>query len=134
MLIYAAPEDMPGRPDNAEDVLLLASRLVYEATVTAFYRTTTDGMPADPAVRDLLRRATIAQAAHWADLDIDPTQGAAGVTSKRQATSKSIGSASVSYQAGSTSEQDQVAALTTLCPIAVAILAPLRRGPVIVHG
>lgn len=137
MLVYAAPEDMPGpRPENAEEVLLLASRLVYEATVTAFYRTGSDGMPTDPTVRSLFKQATIAQAKYWADLDIDPTMGAIGATSEKRVSTKSIGSASVSYDFRAA--QDNVAAriesLNTLCATADAILAQVRRGPVIVHG
>lgn len=137
MLVYAAPEDMPGPPpENADEVLLLASGLVYEATVTAFYRTDSSGMPSDPYVRSLFKKATVAQAQHWASLDIDPTQGSIGATSEKRISTKAIGSASVSYDVRAA--QDNVAAriesLTSLCATAMAILALLRRGPVIVHG
>ena len=36
MPIYATPDDLTDPPENAEDVILLASALVTEATMTAF--------------------------------------------------------------------------------------------------
>ena len=134
MPIYATPDDLTDPPENAEDVILLASALVTEATMTAFYSVDAEGVPTDEDTRTRFKAATIAQANHWTGLGIDPTQGAAGVTGQRQATSKSIGSASISYEAGETAAQDRLAALHTLAPMAVAILGHLTKCPVIVHG
>lgn len=136
MPVYADPDDLGKDPPEQAGVwLLLASRVIEHATLTAFYRTDPDTLlPTEPDVRELFRAATVAQVAYWQALDLDPTQGDAGVTSERRAASKSIGSASVSYESGATADTDRVNALRTLAPAAVAILDRLPRGPVIVHG
>lgn len=134
MPIYATPDDLNDPPENAETYLILASVLVTEATMTAFYAVDAEGVPTDEDTRTRFKAATVAQVNHWTGLGIDPTQGAAGITAERRATSKSIGSASVSYEAAETEVQDRMAALHTLAPMAVAILDHLARGPVIVHG
>ena len=134
MPTYATPDDLTDPPANADHMLILASALVTEATMTAFYSVDAEGVPTDEDTRTRFKAATVAQVNHWTSLGIDPTQGAAGVTGQRQATSKSIGSASISYEAGETAAQDRLAALHTIAPMSVAILDHLARGPVIVHG
>lgn len=134
MPVYAAPEDFFDPPESVESQIRLASRLVEDATVTAFYRADADGMPVDEDVRDLFKAATIAQVEYWARLDIDPAQGEAGVTQKREVSSKSIGSASLAYESSERSMSDRLASLTTLGPDALAILGSLARGRVIVRG
>ncbi len=105
-------------PANADSLLTLASLLVEDATKTAFYQTDTDGYPASGAIRGLFRDATAAQAMFWADQGIDPARGPTGI--KRQATSKSLGGASFSYE--SSGRNDQLEALTELCPLAYLLL------------
>ena len=134
MPVYAEPSDLPEGLDDAEDLLLLASALVSEATVTARYKVDSAGLPVAAELRNLFKAATIAQATYWHRLDIDPTEGAAGVTAKRLAASKSIGSASITYESGEAATQARLDALSTLAPAALAILGSLAQGPVIVHG
>lgn len=134
MPVYAEPSDLPDEVDDAEDVLLLASAVVTEATITGRYEIDADGLPVDDELRGLFKAATVAQANYWRRLRIDPTQGAAGVTAERLASSKSIGSASVSYESGESTVQTRLDALSTLAPAASAILGSLAHGPVIVHG
>ena len=135
-LVYATPQDLAEQPENAQSVLLIASLLVRRHTVTAFYRTDEMGMPRDEAVRALFRAATIAQVEFWVAHEIDPVRGAIGITGSTQVSSKSIGSAFVSYDSSATerSVADRLASLDSLCPTATAILDGLPRGPVIVHG
>lgn len=135
-LVYATPQDLAEQPENAQSVLLIASLLVRRHTVTAFYRTDEMGMPRDEAVRALFRAATIAQVEFWVAHDIDPVRGAIGVTGSTQVSSKSIGSASVSYdfRAAQDNVASRLASLDSLAPTAAAILEALPRGPVIVHG
>lgn len=134
MPVYASPADLPDGVEASETVLLLASALVDEATLTAHYQVDDDGLPVDPSILSLLRAATIAQVTYWDELGVDPVQGAAGVVSQRQASSKSIGSASVAYESGEARTQARVDALRSLGPAATAALGALMHGPVIVHG
>lgn len=136
MPTYATPDDLTDPPENAEDVILLASALVTEATMTAFYSVDADGVPTDEDTRTRFKAATIAQVNHWTGLGIDPTQGVAGLTDERRVSTKSIGSASVSYDFRGMQDnvEARAEALHTLAPMAVAILGHLMRGPVIVHG
>lgn len=135
-LVYATPEDLQNPPENAADMLLIASLLVRRHTVTAFYRTDEMGMPRDEGMRALFRAATVAQVEFWVAHDIDPVRGAIGITGSTQVSSKSIGSASVSYDSSATERNvaDRLASLDCLCPTAAAILDGLPRGPVIIHG
>lgn len=137
MPVYATPDDLAGLdspPTDPEPWLVLASVLVERATMTAIYRTDDDGLPIHAGTREAFRAATVAQVAYWQALDLDPTLGSAGVTGKRLATSKSIGSASVSYESSERATSDRAASLTQLGPAALAALGWLARGPVIVHG
>jgi hypothetical protein len=95
-------------PPNALLLLRSASILVSRATLTARYDVNASGHASDPDVIDALRDATCSQAALWIAASIDPAAG----TTQPAATpvsSKSIGSASVSYD---TSESASVTAMT----------------------
>ncbi|MGP5484576.1 hypothetical protein ACTXMZ_16500 [Brachybacterium alimentarium] len=134
MPVYASPTDLPEGVEASEAELLLASALVDEAALTARYRVDDEGLPVDPSILARFRAATVAQVTYWHELGIDPVQGAAGVVSQRQASSKSIGSASVAYESGEARTQARVDALRALGPAAAAALGALTRGPVIVRG
>lgn len=135
-LVYATPDDLNDPPENADAMLLIASLIVRRHTVTTFYRTDSMGMPRDEDVRALFRAATVAQVEFWVAHDIDPVRGAIGVTEGKMVSTKSIGSASVSYdfRAAQDNVASRLASLDSLCPTAAAILDSLPRGPVIVHG
>jgi len=106
MTIYATPEQLrvfmfgadssEQTPVNASLLLRKASGLVSDATKAAVYETTSDGLASDPAVADALRTATLQQAEAWALNGIVPGTLAA---TKQRVASKSLGGASVSYEA-----------------------------------
>lgn len=123
MLIYASAQDVPHVDGVDVDASIrAASALLRRETLTAVYDTDAEGYPADPELRDAFRDAVVAQVVYWAGLRVDPSLGAAGITSKGVASSKSIGSASVTYQVAETATTDRVAALATLAPAARDIL------------
>lgn len=136
MPVYATPDDLTDPPENALSQLRLASALVDDATLTAFYRTDADGMPIDEDIRELFKAATIAQVEYWAVLDVNPAHGAAGITEEARASTKQIGSASISYEFRFAQQnlRDRLASLNTLGPEALAILGHLAHGRVIVRG
>jgi hypothetical protein len=131
VLTYATTEDLTiwmdpdPAPGNAGALLRSASGLVRSSTKMATYATDTDGYPTDTALRTVFREAVCAQAKYWADHKVDPSLGAAGV--KPAATSKSIGSASITYAPGASAED-----VLGLAPDAHTILANagLRGGTV----
>lgn len=122
MRLYATPEDLAEWldpvPENAASLLRSASGLVRSETMTARYATDTDGYPTDTALRTAFRDAVCAQVKFWADLKVDPSTGAAGV--RPAAASKSIGGASITYEAGATAAK--VEALNAMSPDAWYIL------------
>ncbi len=131
MLLYATPEDltpdwMPAAPTNAASLIRSASRLVRRATLTAYYATDAAGAPTAVTVVQAMRDATCAQVASWVEADISPLAGAAKASSAPVA-SKSLGSASVSYDtsaaASVTAMAARAAAATSLCQEAGMILA-----------
>lgn len=98
---YATVVDLVGwtltdEPDNAEALLVAASRFIRDATMTAVYDVDDGDLPTDPVTLKAFKDAVCAQAATWAALSIDPTKGAAGDTGV--AVQKSIGSASIQRQ------------------------------------
>jgi hypothetical protein len=99
-------------PANAAALLRSASSLIRAETRSARYATDTDGYPTDTALRTVFREAVCAQAKFWADHKVDPGLGPAGVTPA--AVSKSIGGASITYEAGATAAKAE----------AVAVLSP----------
>ncbi|TSI11968.1 hypothetical protein [Brevibacterium aurantiacum] len=134
MPVYAEPSDLTNAPDNAISQIRLASSLVDDATLTAFYTVDAEGMPINEDIRARFKAAVVAQVSYWAELGINPALGVAGITSERVATSKSIAGASISYESGERSSLEKSNALTVLGPEAIAVLGYLVRGPVIVRG
>lgn len=127
MRTYATAEDLAAEPwnstpTNAASLLRSASTLIEAKTLTAIYRTTPDGYPASAAVRNIFKDAACAQASYWAANDLDPAAGPVKEATKRQAASKSIGGASISFESSQSGAQARVAALTELSPEAYNIL------------
>ena len=130
MLIYATTAELTtwlgvAAPANAAALLRSASILVHRATMTAIYDVDAiTSLPTDADQLAAFRDATCSQAASWIALAIDPAKGAAGVKS---VTSKSIGSASISYANAQAISNAAVSALadaaTSLCQEALLILA-----------
>lgn len=52
-------------PEDAARLLVRATELVADHTITAVYDTDTDGNASDPAVVEALSKATCAQVEHW---------------------------------------------------------------------
>ncbi|SMX76773.1 hypothetical protein [Brevibacterium antiquum] len=134
MPVYATPADLTDPPENAESQIRLASSLVDDATLTAFYTVDAEGLPINEDIRSRFKAAVVSQVDYWAALDINPAHGIAGVAAKRVATSKSIAGASISYESGERSALELSNALTVLGPDARAILGTLAHGRVIVRG
>lgn len=134
MPVYAIPADLTDPPENAESQIRLASSLVDDATLTAFYTVDAEGLPIDEDIRSRFKAAVVAQVGYWSELGVNPALGVAGVSSERVATSKSIAGASISYESGERSSLEKSNALTVLGPEAMAVLGYLVRGPVMVRG
>jgi len=130
MLIYATSGEFAtwlgvAAPTNAANLLRSASILVHRATMTAVYDVdAVTSLPTDVDQLAAFRDATCSQVATWVALAVDPAKGAAGV---KVVTSKSIGSASVSYANAQALANPAVSALadaaTSLCQEALLILA-----------
>jgi len=129
VLIYATSAELTTwgvtPPTNATTLLRSASILVHRATMTAIYDVDpVTSLPVDAALVEALRDATCSQVATWSALAIDPAKGAAGA---KVVTSKSIGSASVSYANAQAISNSAVSALadatTSLSQEALLILA-----------
>ena len=124
MRVYATEEDLVDAkvtvPENAAGLLRSASFLIRSSTKTARYRTNGEGMPSEPFISAAFRDATCAQVKFWADMGVDPTQGAAGV--KPLAASKSINGASVQYSTYVSTAEARANAAGTLGPDAYYIL------------
>ena len=100
MLIYATSAELTtwlgvAAPANATTLLRSASILVHRATLTAIYDVDAAGLPTDADQLAAFRDATCSQVATWIALALDPAKGAAGAA--KVVTSKSIGSASITY-------------------------------------
>lgn len=105
-------------PTNAVVLLRSASSLVLQATSSSYYAADpTTGLATDPVVAQVLNDATCIQAAAWASLGIDPLTGGVKVT--RVMSSKSIGTAHITYADGVAAAAAQEKALTQLVPEAV---------------
>jgi len=130
VLIYATSAELTtwlgvAAPANAAALLRSASILVHRATMTAVYDVdVATSLPTDAALVEALRDATCSQVSTWIALAIDPAKGAAGA---KVVTSKSIGSASVSYANAQALANSAVSALadatTSLSQEALLILA-----------
>lgn len=134
MPVYATAADFTDPPENITTQIMLASSLVDDATMTAFYSVDAEGMPTNEDIRSRFKAAVVAQVGYWAELGINPAIGVAGIASERVATSKSIGGASISYESGERSSLAKSNALNVLGPEALAVLGHLIKGPVIVRG
>jgi len=106
-------------PENAAALLRSASSMMRAETRSARYATDADGYPTDTALRQAFREAVCAQVKFWADHGVDPSLGRAGV--KPAAQSKTIGGASITYEAGATAAK--VEAVDGLAPDAYYTLA-----------
>lgn len=119
-------------PADADRLLRSASRIIGSETKTAIYATDTDGYPTDTPLRDAFREATMEQVMFWADHNIKPWLGAAGVAPL--AASKSIGGASVQYSTYVSTAEARANAAGVLGPDAWYILDEaglLNNSPVI---
>lgn len=98
MLEYATVTDVwsDNAPADAAELTQHANLLVAHETRTAIYRPDADGYPADPLIRAVFKDAVAAQARFWAENGLKPQNGVQGLP--RQASSKSIGSGSISYE------------------------------------
>ena len=134
MPVYATPADFTDPPENITTQIRIASSLVDDATLTAFYSVDADGVPTNDDIRARFKAAVVAQVGYWAELGINPALGVAGISSERVATSKSIGGASISYESGERASLAKSNALTVLGPDALTVLGHLIKGPVIVRG
>lgn len=134
MPVYATKDDFTDPPENIESQIRLASSLVDDATMTAFYSVDADGVPTNEDIRARFKAAVVAQVGFWAELGINPVLGVTGVESERVASSKSIGSASITLESSERSSLAKSNALTVLGPDPLSILGHLIKGPVIVRG
>jgi len=134
---YATTEDLAAWldpdpvPANAAGLLRSASGLVRSETKRAVYAVDAGGYPTDTALRTAFRDAVLAQAKFWADSNIDPALGAAGV--QPLAASKSIGSASIAYSVYAATAEARANSAGALGPDAFYILedAGLLGGDVV---
>jgi hypothetical protein len=102
-------------PVNAVPLLRSASSLVLQATSSSYYAVDdTTGLATDPIVAQVLNDATCIQAAAWAALGVNPLTG--GVQVAGVASSKSIGTAHITYADGAAAATAKAEALTKLVP------------------
>ncbi|WP_181276004.1 hypothetical protein [Brevibacterium oceani] len=134
MPVYATAADFTDPPENIESQIRLASSLVDDATMTAFYSVDATGVPTNEDIRARFKAAVVAQVGYWAELGINPVLGVAGIDSEKVATSKSIGGASISYESGERASLAKSNALGVLGPDALTVLGHLIKGPVVVRG
>lgn len=134
MLIYATKLDLAryvtGNPAAVESEapadalkqLQSASILVRRATANAVYAVDSEGLPTKPSVVGAMRDATCAMAAVFSALSLDVGVGAAGL--KPSVSSKSLGSASVTYMnsAAKESAREELASGAVLNSEAYALL------------
>ncbi|GAA2037368.1 hypothetical protein GCM10009740_31460 [Terrabacter terrae] len=132
MLVYATPEDLAPWtgatvPDNAEQLLRVASGLVADATITAWYTADASGLPTSTPIAQAFKDATCAHAAAMATAKVDPAGGAAvGVGA---AVRKKVGSAEVEYAGAADAAAARSRLVDTLCPEAVRILRAAGLTP-----
>lgn len=105
-------------PVNAKALLRSATSLVLSASSSSYYAVDPlTGLATDAATAKALTDATCIQAAAWAALGINPLTG--GVQVAGVATSKSIGTAHITYADGAAAATAKARALTELVPEAV---------------
>jgi len=144
--VYATPQQLAEwigaePPADAAQLLRSASLLIDRELLTAVYPTTTDGLPRDEGVAQVLADAVCAQAAAWAALGIDPTKGAADEPQTNKVVRKTLATATIEYDRGSSQDRVTYAAArqqaaVDLAPEAQQILASagLLGGRVWVSG
>jgi hypothetical protein len=124
--MLAQPDDLAAwmgdtpAPANATVLLREASRMVLEATSTAYYDTDTNGLATDTVTATALQQATCIQAAAWNAIGYDPLTGGVQVTAVKVA--KGIGSARIQYADAAMAAQARSDAINGLVPAAVQVL------------
>ena len=128
-------------PGNAAQLLRSASLLVDRELLTAVYPTLDDGSPRDEGTAQVLADAVCAQAATWAALGIDPIKGAADEPQTNKVVRKTLATATIEYDRGSSQDRATYAAArqqaaVELAPDAQQILAAagLLTGQVWLRG
>jgi hypothetical protein len=96
--VYVGSEEAPAEIENADDLLAEASAHVRAATRAAVYATDAQQFPIVQRLRDAMHDATIVQAAELHA--IGWTRGTTLASGKPGIASKSLGGASVTYEAG----------------------------------
>ncbi|SBN64453.1 hypothetical protein GA0004736_3413 [Curtobacterium sp. 9128] len=115
---YGAIDGAPPAPSDIAFTLEACSDIVLRATITAVYDTDPQtGLATDPLIRQALIDATCIQAAAWVTLGIKPFAG--GVIQGGVATSKGIGSGSISYAGVATAAAARADAAVSLVPAAL---------------
>lgn len=121
--MLAQPSDLAAwtqapAPTNAVVLLRSATSLVIQATASSYYAVDPlTGMATDPVVLQVLNDATCIQAAAWAALNINPLTG--GVVVPSVASSKSIGTAHITYADAAQAAASKAEAVLKLVPEAV---------------
>lgn len=121
--MLAQPSDLAAwtgatAPVNATALLRSASSLVLSAASSSYYAADpVTGLATDPVVAQVLNDATCIQAAAWDALGINPLTG--GVVVESVKSSKSIGTAHITYADAGTAATARAQAVTTLVPEAV---------------
>jgi hypothetical protein len=123
--MLAQPDDLAAwmgteLPDNATVLLREATRMVAEASSTAYYDTDANGMATDTVTAQALNQATCIQAAAWNAIGYDPLTGGVQVAAVKVA--KGIGSARVQYADAAQAAAARAAAINGLVPAAVQVL------------
>lgn len=117
---YNATPGVPTAPANIDAILTACTGMVQEATRTAFYDVDTDGNATDTTIAAALTAATVAQAAAWVTLGIDPASG--GVVQAGSASSKRLATAAITYADAAQAAQARADAYNSLVPAARRIL------------
>jgi hypothetical protein len=117
---YEQTPGVPDAPANIDAILIACTGLVQDATVTAIFAVDTDGNATDPVIAKALTAATVAQAAAWVKLGIDPAAG--GVVEAGAKSSKRLATAAITYADAADAAAARTAAHDSLVPAAVRIL------------
>lgn len=117
---YDLTPGVPTAPANIDAILKACSEMVLDYTMTAWYDVDSLGNATDPTIAAALKAATVAQAAAWVTLGIDPAAG--GVVQAGAKQSKRLATASIVYADALMAAQARANAYETLVPAAVRIL------------
>ena len=106
-------------PDDADALIQAASLLVSRETRAALYDVDPAGMPTDPDVIDAFAEAVCVQVREWVQAGLNPNAGYVGT--QAEVAKSSMDGASVEF---TTKDAESVRlALSSLCPMAVAVLS-----------